>query len=75
MQPPTSDRGQEQGMAQQGLNGTILKPVEVDLCQIFQEIQKIRSAILGKANCRIQELPHMLGFTHTGPIGIMIFIL
>ena len=41
----------------------------------FQEIQKIRSAILGKANCRIQELPHMLGFTHTGPIGIMIIIL
>jgi len=32
------------------------------------EIQKIRSAILGKENCRIGELPNMLGFTHTGSI-------
>ena len=36
-------------------------------------IQKIRSAVLGKDSCRIADLPHMVGFSHTGSIGIGIF--
>ena len=44
-----------------------------ELIDIFQEVQKIRSALLGKDNCRINDVPHMVGFTHTGSIGKIIF--
>jgi hypothetical protein len=44
-----------------------------ELIDIFQEVQKIRSALLGKDNCRINDVPHMVGFTHTGSIGKIIY--
>ena len=38
-------------------------------------VRKIRAAIVGKDNCRLDDLPHMLGFTHTGSIGKFDFAL
>ena len=38
-------------------------------------VRKIRAAIVGKDNCRLDDLPHMLGFTHTGSIGKFNFAL
>ena len=38
-------------------------------------LQKIRSAVLGKDNCRVADLPHMVGFSHTGSIGILLSVM
>ena len=35
----------------------------------MQAVKKVKAAILGHDNCRIADLEHMLGFTHTGLIG------
>ena len=32
----------------------------------MKAVKKVKQAILGHENCRIKELDHMLGFTHTG---------
>ena len=32
-------------------------------------MKKVRDALLGHDKCRVRELQHMLGFTHTGLIG------
>jgi hypothetical protein len=32
----------------------------------LKAVKKVKQAILGHENCRIKELDHMLGFTHTG---------
>ena len=46
-----------------------------EIVLFYQAIQKIRSAILGKDDCRINEVPHMVGFTHTGPVGTFVDVL
>ena len=44
-------------------------PQSFQYFNLFQAVQKVRSALVGKDNCRIDDLPHMVGFTHTGSIG------
>ena len=34
----------------------------------------MRQAILGYDNCRVDDLKHMLGFTHTGLIGQLLIV-
>ena len=72
MWPPSAHWGEEQSLVGERLDGklTTLSISNFNyLLYTFQEIKKIRSAILGKDNCRINELPHMVGFSHTGSIG------
>ena len=37
-----------------------------------QGVKKVRSFLMGKDNSRINDVPHMVGFTHTGKIGVFI---
>ena len=35
----------------------------------FQAVKKVRAALRGKADGRINDVPFMVSFTHTGLIG------
>ena len=42
--------------------------IQKNLQFTIKAVKKVKQAILGHENCRIKELDHMLGFTHTGLI-------
>ena len=46
-----------------------------EICNsLLKAVKKVRDALLGHDKCRVRELQHMLGFTHTGLIGRTCYI-
>ena len=41
-----------------------------DYAFLIQAVKKVRAALLGKDGTRMKDVPFMVGFTHTGAIGI-----
>ena len=51
---------------------SVVKPCSnyEDLKDTLQAVKKVQTALTGSDGGRIQDVPYMLGFTHTGPIGL-----
>ena len=63
-------------MAQTRFNGKFFFCIIIfEICNsLLKAVKKVRDALLGHDKCRVRELQHMLGFTHTGLIGRTCYI-
>ena len=51
-----------------GLGSTFWTAIPI-LFLLFQAVKKVRTALTGTDGGRMKDVPYMVHFTHTGPIG------